>query len=482
MRFAIEHIRTPRAPTTLSRCATSVILLFLLAGCTQRDAALDGNGVDLQIVEEKLGGETTAYTVNRSAFKLSARNLSTENHRTFKVGDSFFNQNWITAPASAAGRDGLGPTFNAMACSACHPDDGRGKPPHDEYDPSRGFLIRLSISGPDGSDQPIDEPTYGGQLQDRAILGVPAEGSILIHRREWRQQFADSTYYTLVEPTYEITDLALGPLHPDVMMSPRVAPVMIGLGLLEAIPEADILAAADSDDHDGDGISGRPNMVPDLRTGQTVLGRFGWKAGQPTVEQQTASALRDDLGITNPLFPDENCPLPQRLCAAAPNGGEPELPQSRLNKIVLYTQTLAVPAMRDIDDPEVLQGARLFVDTGCASCHTPSYTTGEHVVDELSNQRIYPFTDLLLHDMGPDLADNRPEHEATGREWRTPPLWGIGLVYTVNRHTRFLHDGRARSLTEAILWHGGEAEPARERFRRMSVEERAALVRFLESL
>ena len=243
------------------------------------------------------------------------------------------------------------------------------------------------------------------------------------------------------------------------------------------------MALADPEDGNGDGISGRPNFVWDVRRDQLVLGRFGWKANQPTVEQQAAGAFLGDIGITSSLFPDENCPSSQEECRLAPNGGSPEIPDSRLEKVTLYIQTLAVPAMRDTEEKEVQQGARLFVQSQCSVCHTPRHETGDtHPLEPLRNQVIFPYTDLLLHDMGIGLADNRPDGQASGTEWRTPPLWGVGLVEAVNGHTMFLHDGRARSIEEAILWHGGEAEEARQRFMGLTVEERRALIRFLRSL
>ena len=429
-----------------------------------------------------LGGDTTAFTATRNAFGLPARNLTAAQRRTFAVGNSFFRQNWVTAPASTAARDGLGPTFNALSCSSCHHLDGRGRPPDGPGDGRRGLLLRLSIPGQDARGGPLPAPVYGGQLQDRAIIGVPVEGEIGIVYREVPGTFADGEGYSLRHPQYRLRNLAFGPLDPATMLSPRVAPAVVGMGLLEAIPAADILAAADPDDADGDGISGRANMVWDVRRGATVLGRFGWKANQPTVEQQTAGAFLGDLGITSPLFPSENCPAPQADCQAAPHGGAPEIGAERLGKVTLYMQTLAVPAMRDVDDPQVRRGAQLFAAAGCALCHTPRHVTGDHATAALSNQVIYPYTDLLLHDMGPALADGRPDFGAGGREWRTPPLWGIGLVETVNGHTMFLHDGRARSLTEAILWHGGEGAASRDAFKGLTQGERAALLRFLESL
>ena len=441
----------------------------------------DGDDIDLSAVYDvRLGGDTTAFSTSGNAFELSARNLDNDLRRTFEVGDSFFTQNWVAAPASTEARDGLGPTHNALSCSSCHSHDGRGKPPDHADDPERGLLFRLSIPGPNG---PVAEPTYGGQLQDRSILGVPAEGSMVVTYVEAPDRYPDGTEYSLRQPTYSIAAPAFGPLHPQVQISPRIAPIVIGMGLLEAIPESSIAARADPTDANNDGISGRPNYVWDILRGELALGRFGWKANQPTVEQQTASAFLGDLGITSILFPDENCPPGQEDCRAAPNGGAPEIPDARLQQVTIYAQTLAVPAMRNTEDQAVQQGARLFVQSQCSSCHTPRHVTGDtHPLAPLRNQVIFPYTDLLLHDLGPGLADNRPDGEASGAEWRTPPLWGIGLVETVNGHTMFLHDGRARSLEEAILWHGGEAEESRLHFMGLSREDRAALIQFLKAL
>ena len=443
-------------------------------------ACRDDDQVDLSMVYNPLlGGETTAFSVGTNAFELSARNLPNDIRRIFEVGDSFFNQNWVTAPASTEARDGLGPTHNALSCSSCHSHDGRGKPPDQPGDPERGLLLRLSVPGTDG---PVDEPRYGGQLQDRSILGVPVEGRIAIDYVEMPGAYPDGSSHSLRQPAYGIEDLAFGPLHPDVMVSPRVAPATIGMGLLEAIPDANILAMSDPEDANEDGISGRPNYVRDVQTGELALGRFGWKANQPSVNQQAAAAFLGDIGITSSLFPNENCPAGQEACRQAPNGGEPELPDERLRKVTIYTQTLAVPAMRNIEDEQV-EHARLFVQTQCALCHTPRHETGDtHPLAPLRNQVIFPYTDLLLHDMGDGLADHRPDGQASGTEWRTPPLWGIGLVQKVNGHTMFLHDGRARSMEEAILWHGGEAEESRGKFMNLTKDERNALIRFLESI
>ena len=430
-----------------------------------------------------LGGNTSVALSNATAFESAARNLNNEERRIFAVGDSFFTQNWVTAPASTEARDGLGPTFNAQSCSSCHTRDGRAKPPDHPDDPERGLLFRISLPGADpATGAPLPHPAYGGQIQDRAILRVPPEGKVVALWSEIRGQYADGEPYTLIKPEYQLTQLAFGNLPDDIQISPRIAPIVPGMGLLEAIPEASILALADPDDADGDGISGKPSYVWDARRGATALGRFGWKANVPTVEQQVAGAFHGDLGITSPLFPAENCPPAQTECQAAPDGGEPEIPQDRLDKVTFYTRTLAVPMMRDTDNPQVQRGAALFLRANCHACHTPVHTTGESDIPALSSQTILPYTNLLLHNMGDGLADGRPDFLADGDEWRTPPLWGIGLVDTVNRHTRFLHDGRARNLAEAILWHGGEGEQSKQAFINFTREEREALLRFLNAL
>ena len=471
-----------RRPGLMALAATLLVLVVaLFAACRGPEQTPTPTPVPLVLVAES-GGDTTAFTTTRNAFGLSARNLNTLERRTFAVGNSFFRQNWVTAPASTNARDGLGPTFNALSCSSCHLLDGRGKPPDGPDDGERGLLLRLSIPGTDPHGSPLSEPVYGGQLQDRAIVGVPLEGEFIIAYQEIPGVFADEEKYSLRRPTYQFRHLAFGPMHPEILVSPRVAPAIVGMGLLEAIAETDILSAADPDDADGDGVSGQVNMVWDQRKGAMSIGRFGWKANVPTVEQQTAGAFLGDLGITSELFPGENCTTRQSECLSAPNGGTPEIGAERLEDVVFYTQTLAVPAMRDFNDPQVRQGAQLFNQAGCTACHTPQHTTGSHGIEAVSNQTIYPYTDLLLHDMGPELADGRPDFEANGQEWRTPPLWGIGLVETVNGHTMFLHDGRARNLTEAILWHGGEGSRARDAFKALTKEEREALIRFLNSL
>jgi CxxC motif-containing protein (DUF1111 family) len=410
-----------------------------------------------------LGGDTTVFDDSKNAFGSPAKNASEEHRDRFVVGNSFFKQNWVTAPASTEARDGLGPLFNARSCSSCHLNDGRGRPPEPGED-LIGLLFRFTNS-----------PTYGGQLQPYGVLDVPGEGVPQIAYEPVPGAYADGNF-ELLHPSYGFEGLTYGPLEAGTLISPRVAPQIIGLGLLEAVPEATLVALADPDDVDGDGISGRVSYL------DGAVGRFGWKANQPDVRQQTAGAFLGDMGITSSLHETNDCTAVELECAAALNGGAPEIEEPRLADVVLYTRILAVPARRDLDDAQVLRGEDLFDSLGCASCHTKELKTAASDLPELANQTIRPFTDLLLHDMGPELADNRPDNDASGVEWRTPPLWGIGLIHTVNGHTRFLHDGRARNVEEAVLFHGGEANAAKEAFVAASASDREALLRFLGSL
>jgi len=456
-------------------------VLFALAGCGGEDA-VPVSPASTDPDEALSGGETTVFDTSQNAFSLSARNMTPERRSNFFVGNSFFKENWVVAPSSTEGRDGLGPLYNARSCSSCHFMDGRGTPPEDTSEPLLSVLVRLSVPGEGEHGGPAPEPSYGGQLQPRAIPGVVPEGDAFVSYEPMAGTFADGEAYELRKPTYTIA-AARGEMDPTTLRSPRVAPQMIGLGLLEAIPEAVIVAAADPDDADGDGISGRENRVWDASRGEVVLGRFGWKANQPTLAQQTAGAFLGDMGITTTLFSGQDCTSAEADCASAPNGGTPEASAEILDRVVFYSSTLAVPARRDVGDAEVAAGKRLFAETGCAACHTETFETGElEGYPELSKQTIHPYTDLLLHDMGEALADDRPDFEAEGREWRTPPLWGLGLVHVVNGHESLLHDGRARGFVEAILWHGGEAETSREKFVALSADDRRAIARFLESL
>jgi CxxC motif-containing protein (DUF1111 family) len=436
-----------------------------------------------EIDEARPGGETTNLLLfGPSAFLPAASNITRENQRLFATGNGFFNQAWITAPASNDSRDGLGPLFNARACADCHFKDGRGRPPLVEGEGFVSMLLRLSVPGERDGD-PVPEPNYGGQLQPFGVAGVPGEGAPRVLYRPSAGQYADGEPYELLEPSYLIEEPAHGPLHGELQVSPRVAPAMIGLGLLEAIDELRLLELADPDDLDGDGISGRVNRVQDVASNSVTIGRFGWKAEQPSVQQQSAGAFLGDIGVTSSLFPMRECSDTQRECQAATSGGEPEISDRLLERVTRYAQLLAVPARLQYTEPAVLRGKARFAELGCDGCHVPSHRTAPDAeLEEVRDQLIWPYTDLLLHDMGEGLSDHRPSAEASGNEWRTPPLWGIGRYPSVNDHDRLLHDGRARGVAEAILWHDGEGAAAREAFVLLSAAERADLVTFVESL
>jgi len=439
-----------------------------------------------------LGGDTTivlppSQATDRGAFGYPASNLSLTRKDGFFVGNSFFEGVWVSAPASTTARDGLGPLFNTMSCQSCHVKDGRGRPPR-EGENMLSMLARVSIPAVQAvSELDLERrgvaphPVYGDQIQNHALLGQKPEGIVEIEWEEVPGTFADGKTYSLRKPVVSITELGYGDVPDDLEVSLRVAPQMIGLGLLEAIPEESLRALEDPEDANGDGISGRRNLVWDIAKGAKTTGRFGWKAEQPNVRQQVASAFAGDIGITSTVFTEENHMPAQKIIAES--GGVPEVTDEILDFVTFYSKLLAVPAQRSHDAPTIMQGRKLFHEAQCVKCHVETFQTGK--VDgfpELSNQEIHPYTDLLLHDMGEGLADNRPAFEATGREWRTPPLWGIGMVWTVNQHTNFLHDGRARSIEEAILWHGGEAEASREAYVNLSESERRKLLAFVNSL
>ncbi len=446
------------------------------------------------------GGATSRKLINANAFSHSSANMTFLRELDFKIGNGFFRRLWVSAPASTQASDGLGPLYNARSCQRCHLKDGRGHPPANSSDNAVSMILRLSIPPQNKIDRQarlsgqakfIPAPIYGTQLQDFAIQGQKAEGRVVISYKEVPIQLSDGETASLRVPNYSLIDLGFGPMHEDIMISPRVAPPMIGLGLLEAVPEKQILSYADPKDMDSDGISGRPNNVWSNLRGRLELGRFGWKAGNATLTDQTADALSGDIGLSNPLFPNGSgdCTARQLTCRNAPNGNSPqyqnlEVPQRVLDLVVFYVRNLAVPKRRDISKPAVLAGKRVFYETGCTACHRPKFITQGNPpgMPEQSRQLIWPYTDLLLHDMGDGLADHWPEGRANGREWRTAPLWGIGLTEMVNGHTQFLHDGRARNILEAILWHGGEAEEARRKVVEMPSEDRRNLLRFIGSL
>ncbi|MDD1821740.1 thiol oxidoreductase [Photobacterium sp. ZSDE20] len=442
------------------------------------------------ILAMKSGGETTVRKSGSNAFSLPAANLPLSKRLDFSVGNSFFRNPWVQAPATTDARDGLGPLFNTNGCQNCHIKDGRGHPPQDGDTNAVSMLVRLSIPAQTAEQKQaiikngvIPDPIYGGQLQDFSLSGAKPEGQIQLAYQAVPVTMAGGEVITLRQPQLSITDLQYGPMHPQVMMSARVAPPMIGLGLLELIPEQTLEQIAKEQRAEAKGISGKLNRVWDVEAQAFAAGRFGWKAGQPSLMQQNAAAFNGDLGLTSELFPVENCSLLQSVCDELPNGGKPEVSRNVLTFVEFYSRHLAVPARRNVNDPQVIKGEALFAEVGCQSCHVTQIKTAKTTVSPaLSEQLINPYTDLLLHDMGEGLADNRGEYLANGQEWRTAPLWGLGYTQEVNGHTNLLHDGRARNVMEAILWHGGEAQQSRDQVVALSKPDREALVAFLHSL
>ncbi len=428
-------------------------------------------------VGAKLGGATSRPAAGVDSFALPAANLPKEQLERFFAGQRLINIAFVKAPSPVPGLSGLGPIFNRPACGACHTKDGRGQPPAGPDDALMQMIVRLGVSNPRRGIFGLPDPNYGTQLHDRAIEGVPAEGQAEIAWEEIQGHFADGDSYRLRRPRVVFRALAFGPLGGDTAHSLRVAPQLVGMGLLEAVPAGDIRRFAAANKDHPDGVRGA------VRAADGALGRFGWRAEQPGVRAQIASALINDMGLTTSLHPEKNCPPVQTACRAADPGPRPNISDEALETMTLYVSTLAVPERRDVDDAAVGRGEKVFAAIGCAACHRPAMTTGAHpTIPILSNQAIHPFTDLLLHDMGDGLADGLAEGAVSGRMWRTAPLWGIGLVPQVNGHENYLHDGRARGLAEAILWHGGEADLAKDRFRALLKPDRDALIAFLRSL
>ncbi len=423
------------------------------------------------------GPAGTAVREDAQAFSMPVTGLAGATREEFSAGRRLFRIVWRPESFSDATADmvGLGPLFNRHSCAGCHVRNGRGRPPVvGDTGPARGMILRLSAQN--GGAAMID-PWLGAQLQDQAIPGLGREGRIALRYRERTGQFADGEPYGLRTPAYAING---APRDHVLHVSPRVPPAIFGGGLLEAIDAAALRAVADPMDEDGDGISGRLAMID--RPGGSVIGRFGWKATRPTLRDQVVEAAAEDLGLASQERPLGACTPAQAEKIAACEQAL-ELSEDAIEKLVIYLRGLAAPARRERGDPDVQRGEALFAAIGCTHCHLPSLPTGDYPpMPALGGQIVRPYTDLLLHDMGEDLADQAPDGAATGREWRTAPLWGIGLVPTVNGHGFLLHDGRARSLTEAILWHGGEAATARDAFVGLPADDRAALLAFIESL
>ena len=459
--------------------------------------------------EIKQGGDTGISISSAESYSKPSSNLTASRKGSFFIGNAFFKQPWVIAPASTDSRDGLGALFNVAACQSCHIKDGRGHAPMNADDDADSLLIRLSMPATtdeqrqqlqDSLIEKVVHPMYGGQLQDRGIQGVPAEARISVQWTDKPVTFADGYVETLRSPTFNLTKPGYGELDDELMISPRVALPMIGLGLLEQIPDDAIKNQAMKSKGD---ISGKFNWVMDPQTGKNALGRFGWKAGQTRLITQNQSAFNEDMGLTSNIRPNESCMPTQTACLNATTGadeqgnGKPavEVSDDVAKFVQFYTRNLAVPNRRDADDELVLAGKKRFYDMGCQSCHTPRYQLPKTDDDRLEQhgQVIYPYTDLLLHDMGDDLADRtiagklpskeaQVEFLANSYEWRTPALWGVGLAQIVDPQATFLHDGRARTLMEAVLWHGGESEKQQKEVLKLDKQGRAELNAFLKSL
>ncbi|WCO01368.1 di-heme oxidoreductase family protein [Psychroserpens ponticola] len=458
----------------------SSYFFFLLVITTLTSCQSDENSdyVELPSLQERLlaGGDTTVFLTSSNSFSTPAANLNGNDLDMHLDGDFQFEAAFVTAPANVNG--GIGPIFNNSSCISCHPKDGRAPFP-DNINGLSGFFLRSSISGITENGGPVPVPNYGLQIQNQAIFGYEPEAKFQVNYTTIVETLADGTQVTLQKPNYDLIDTYVA-VPSSILLSPRLAPPVFGLGLLEAISESEILMHQDINDIDDDGISGKANYVHDIISGTTQLGRFGWKANTATILEQCAGAYLGDMGITSYIFPQETG-------FGQTNGSDgfeddPEITEEILNQVAFYCQTLAVPAPRDIEKESVRRGAQIFEDIQCASCHVPSMTTSSNSISAISNQTIYAYTDMLLHDMGDDLADNRPDFLANGNEWKTRPLWGIGLTQVVNGHTDFLHDGRAKNITEAILWHGGEALTSKDSFKELSTRDRRDLLDFINSL
>jgi len=471
-----------------SKCSLCPSLLLPVLLLAAGGFAVGQDGVDDATLS---AGSFTVNRFDRQAFSEPAPVLTHKQRHLFMVGRSVFNRQWA-AITSLNGDWGLGPTFVADRCSACHVNTGRGNPPTSSDEQLLSMIVRLSIPGTDEHGGPKPHPNYGDQFQNRSMDGrnvdlayagtpVPNEADLFLDWEEQTVAFADGETVTLRKPKLRIENLKFGELGSNTMMSLRMAQPLFGMGFLDAVPEETLLSIAEK--QRAQNFNGRPNRVWDAVNKRMALGRYGWKANVPSLKQQIAAAALGDIGVNSNLYPEQNCPPVQTICAKQLPGNFPEIIDHEIDALELWLQGLAVPARRDVNNAAVRRGAGLFAKAQCDVCHVPEMKTGTFPkLLQLSDQVFHAYTDLLVHDMGEELADGRPDFQAGPRDWRTPALWGLGLSQTVSGSTAMMHDGRARNVTEAILWHGGEAEGAREAFRDMTKEEREALVKFLEAI
>lgn len=415
---------------------------------------------------------------NSSAYKEEPSNLSDEEYDIFMLGKSFFRIPWVEAPSATTARDGLGPLFNANTCTSCHPGNGRGAARKDDGELDRSVIIKLaSLSRKDEKNLVINgvvgDAVYGTQLQVNGVFGVPFEATPTIEVQKFYVIYPGGEIIELEKPILNLSNFGYGKIDNNTVITMRLAQPLVGMGLIDEIDAKDILSYEDPYDKNGDGISGRANYVYSREAGEIEIGKFNWKAQAPSLKAQIAQAFSEDMGITNELYPLENCMPMQKECLRAPNGkDELDITSLRLEAVRHYVANLKLPAQNITKT----NGEKIFNTIGCASCHRPSYTLE-------SGKSIFPYSDFLLHDMGPNLADKRGEFLASGSEWRTQPLWGIKYAKDVlKKKPRYLHDGRARSLEEAILWHGGEAARANLNFVNLSKDEKKELIEFLKEL
>lgn len=439
-------------------------VLALLVGCSREE------------VQQNISQEHLTTNTSNKAFSTPVK-LSHEQEDLFILGRSFFTIPWVEAPSATTARDGLGPLFSANTCRNCHPNNSAGALFDKKGEVGRALVLRLSSSNEVDADQTqgfVAEKTYGGQLSINGTHGTPYEGNVVVTWEYITGQFADKTRYTLAKPSYAITDLQYGALEEGANSAPRLALPLVGLGLLERVSDTEILAYEDIDDKDGDGISGKANRVYSPEHNKTMLGRFAYKATAVDIKHQSANAAHNDMGLSNPLYPYENCTAAQKECLDAPKGAhEFDLPEERLKAITSYLRFMKAPAMRVSESFQ--EGQEIFQAIGCAKCHREALKTKEGTI-------IHPYSDLLLHDMGADLADGHRDFLASESEFRTTPLWGLGLREKLTGSLHLLHDGRARSIEEAILWHGGEAARIKDAYRHLSKIQREALLAFLKGL
>lgn len=474
----------------------AMLFMACLSSCSKVAAP------DFEQAEHHPAGGMTGKGLSDRSFVQVGKNVNRQDELLFWTGFSLFRDPWVIAPSSTQDRDGLGPLFNTRSCISCHSSGGKGPSPIVGISKPSALVIRFGSA----ETKLFSDPIYGAQLQPRAIAATHSsiqpdllgEAQLNLSYQPISGEYADGTPYTLQQPSYKLSDLAYGDLDKRTVLSPRFSPVIYGLGLLDAISVDDLLVQEDSKDINQDGISAKYNRVPIMPTNHNTaefhgsvatglgIGRFGHKAKQPSLHQQIAAAFRDDIGITSTTFISESCTSAQPNCQAAAiigNHQAEEIPDKLLDLVTQFNQLIAVPPARNLHTEEAQKGRKLFYKLGCESCHTASYTTDpSYPHKSLANQKIWPYTDLALHDMGEGLADGVNEYDANGHEWRTPPLWGIGARKNMRSENLYLHDGRAKTVAEAILWHGGEAQASQQSFIQLDQAQRNALLAFLDAI